>query len=177
MDRKILVVNGHPDPRPEGFCAALCDAYEAGAKTRGCVTRRLNVGGFRLSSLAALQDPPNASLGDVEQAYRLMRAADRLAVIYPLWADGPPLELKQLFDIVARLDARLQPQNVQRDKAARIVVTTAMPAFLYRGKDAAAGRLKGIDGAPTFIGSVDTISPGQRTRWLEQLRGFGEKLN
>ena len=33
--RHILVVNGHPDPAPERFCAALCDAYEEGAVEAG----------------------------------------------------------------------------------------------------------------------------------------------
>jgi len=30
-----LLVNGHPDPSPERFCSALCDAYEDGARKAG----------------------------------------------------------------------------------------------------------------------------------------------
>ena len=52
MSRNILVVNGHPDPRPERFCAALCDAYSAGAQAQGCATRRLDVGSLRIPAAA-----------------------------------------------------------------------------------------------------------------------------
>jgi len=174
MSRNILVVNGHPDPRPERFCAALCDAYEAGARAKGCATRRLDVGSLHLSLLTAGDDAE--PWDGIEQAYRLMRAADRLAIVYPLWLDGPPAELSQLFDIVAKLQSHLTPDPVLAAKSARIVVTTALPSFLYRGKDTVV-RLNGIAGDPTFIGAVDTISAGQRTRWLEQVRSFGEAMN
>ena len=176
MSRNILVVNGHPDPRPERFCAALCDAYAAGANARGCATRRLDVGALCLPTLADNADQePWAS---IEQAFRLVRAADRLAIVYPLWADGPPVELRQMFDYVSRLSAHLSP-NAQciAAKAARIVVTTGLPAFLYRGKlkdDALCGVSAG---EPTFIGSVDAISCAQRMRWLEQMHSYGESLS
>jgi len=178
MNRNILVVNGHPDPRPERFCAALCDAYEAGAKMRGCATRRLNVGALHLAQLAAAKNA--APLDKLEQAFRLMCAADRLAIVYPLLSDGPPKELSQLFDYVARLHAHLEPAALAGTKSARIVVTTAMPAFLYRGRAEPVTRHKLCGVAadePLFIGSVDTISSTQRTRWLEQLRGLGAKMN
>ena len=176
MSRNILVVNGHPDPRPERFCAALCDAYEAGARAKGCATRRLDVGSLHLSLLGAGPAAQAEPWDGIEQAFRLMRAADRLTIVYPMWIDGPPAELRQLFDIVAKIEARLAPVELRGAKAARIVVTTALPSFLYRGKDAAV-RLNGIAGEPTYIGSVDTISSSQRTRWLEQVRGLGEAMN
>ncbi len=169
MSRNILVVNGHPDPRPERFCAALCDAYSQGALAQGCATRRLDVGTLRIP--AAANDDLHAWDG-VELAYRLVRAADRLAIVYPLWANGPPAELMQLFDYVARLRNRLDSASA---KSARLVVTTELPAFLYRTKqDAAATSLAGIRAdAPTFIGSVETISDAQRGKWLDEMRTFG----
>ena len=184
MSRNILVVNGHPDPRPERFCAALCDAYAAGAQARGCATRRLDVGALNLPALSAVGASEAEPWESVEQAFRLVRAADRLAIVYPLWADGPPVELRQMFDYVSRLGAHLKTNP--RAKAARVVVTTGLPAFLYRGKLAddllADGKnplsLCGVTaGEPTFIGSVEAISCSQRLRWLEQMRGFGESLS
>ncbi|HEY4941837.1 MAG TPA: NAD(P)H-dependent oxidoreductase [Rhizomicrobium sp.] len=178
MSRNILVVNGHPDPRPERFCAALCDAYAAGASARGCATRRLDVGALNLPALSVEGAADSQAWESVEQAFRLVRAADRLAIVYPLWADGPPVELRQMFDYVSRLSAHLQPNAPHAStKAARVVVTTALPAFLYRGKlkDEA---LSGVSaGAPTFIGSVEAISCTQRMRWLEQMHGYGESLS
>ena len=178
MSRNILVVNGHPDPRPERFCAALCDAYAAGANARGCATRRLDVGALNLPALSLAGASDSNAWETVEHAFRLVRAADRLAIVYPLWADGPPVELRQMFDYVARLGAHLEPSAVRSVvKAARVVVTTGLPAFLYRGKlkDEALNGVTG--GEPTFIGSVEAISCAQRMRWLEQVHGYGETLS
>ncbi len=176
MSRNILVINGHPDPRPERFCAALCDAYAAGAAARGCATRRLDVGALHIPAPSASLDNDPAPWDGIEQAFRLMRAADRLAIVYPLRADGPPAELRQMFDYVSRLGAQLDPTR-RATKAARVVVTTGLPAFLYRGKLKADGLCGVAAGAPTFIGSVESISCGQRMRWLEQMHGFGETLS
>ena len=180
MSRNILVVNGHPDPRPERFCAALCDAYEAGARRRGCATRRLDVGALHLSELVGARNTDAGPLTRLEQAFRLLRAADRLAIVYPLRSDGPPDELRQLFDYVSRLRARLEPAALGSAKSARIVVTTTMPAFLYRGRAEPVTRhaLCGVAaGEPLFIGSVDTITCTRRARWLEELRRYGETMN
>lgn len=173
MSRNILVVNGHPDPRPERFCAALCDAYAEGAQARGCATRRLDVGTLHVPTLGDVAD--ESAWDGVEQAFRLVRAADRLAIFYPLWADGPPAELKRMFDYVSRLTSQLNPL-APAEKAARLVVTTGLPAFLYRGKTRQA--LCGVAAEePVFIGSVEAISCAQRVRWLEQMRTFGERLS
>jgi putative NADPH-quinone reductase len=176
MSHNLLVVNGHPDPRPERFCAALCDAYEEGAKARGCATRRLDVGALQLSALAAggaEGHGRNDPLNDLEQAFRLLRGADRLAIVYPMWADAPPAELKQMFDYVARLGSHLQ--TPVETKAARVLVTTALPGFFYRGR---APELNGVAAAePTFIGAVEAISCTRRLAWLARVRELGEKLS
>ena len=173
MSRNILVVNGHPDPRPERFCAALCDAFSAGARASGYATRRLDVGTLKIP--VAANDDLHAWDG-IEAAYRLVRAADSLAIVYPLWANAPPAELKQLFDYVSRLRARLDSTGAAA-KSARLVVTTELPAFLYRAKqDCEATALAGIHAEmPTFIGSVDAISCAQRIKWLEEMRSYGAK--
>jgi putative NADPH-quinone reductase len=172
MSRKLLVVNGHPDPRPERFCAALCGAYEAGAQARGCATRRLDVGAIDLAAVARAGEAADG----IEEAFRLVRAADRLAIVYPLWADAPPMGLKQMFDYVARLEEMLRLKD-RAAKKARVVVTTALPAMVYRGKLAPVA-LSGVEAdEPLFIGSVDTITDEQRARWIEQVRVLGRAVN
>lgn len=39
--RRILIIDGHPDPDPERFCHALADAYAAGAARHS--VRRLDL--------------------------------------------------------------------------------------------------------------------------------------
>jgi len=77
LKHRILVVNGHPDPAPERFCSALCDAYEEGARQAGRTVRRLTIG--LLNNVEAR----NAGLEQIGWATQLM-------VVYPLWLDQPP---------------------------------------------------------------------------------------
>ena len=84
QERRILVVNGHPDPAPERFCSALCDAYEEGAHHAGWIVRRLTIG------LLSNNGTRDAALED-------MRCATQLVVVYPLWLDQPPAQLRDLF--------------------------------------------------------------------------------
>ena len=177
MSHNLLVVNGHPDPRPERFCAALCDAYEEGARARGCATRRLDVGALQLSTLAIADTEGhgrNDPLNDLEQAFRLLRAADRLAIVYPLWADAPPAELRQMFDFVARLGAHLQTPVAHKE--ARVLVTTALPGFFYRGKLKDAVLTGVAPNEPILIGAVEAISCVKRLDWIARVRGLGEAL-
>jgi|GEM_PF-2000310 len=45
MNKRTLVILGHPDPG--SFCGAIADAYEAGAKAGGHQTERLDLGCLR----------------------------------------------------------------------------------------------------------------------------------
>jgi putative NADPH-quinone reductase len=172
----ILVVNGHPDPRPERFCAALCDAYAEGAQAHGYTTRRLDVGALPVSG----SEPASP----VQRACEWLSFADRLTIIFPLWLDGPPAGLRRFFELVSRKQAATG-RPIAAEKSARVVVTTAMPAFLYRPSLQSVARgakpdlaLSGVDaGQFTFIGSVETISDAQRKQWLYAMRLFGERAS
>ena len=170
MEKRILIVNGHPDPRPERFCAALCDAYQLGANAGGLQTRRLNVGA--LEHLAA--ERTGQSPRDVVQALDDILWAGRLAIVYPLWLDQPPDILRGLFD-------RLNGAHAERP--AHIVVTMEMPAFMHRSLCRTsrplamqALSLPGVKSdTPTLIGSVNAITGEQRERWLQAIRLYGER--
>ena len=101
MEKRLLVVNGHPDPRPERFCAALCDAYELGANASGWETQRLNVGSLALSGIAS--PPPGADLpADMTGALGNIHWSSQLAIVFPLWFEQPPAILRALFDRLSR---------------------------------------------------------------------------
>jgi putative NADPH-quinone reductase len=165
--RRLIVVNGHPDPRKERFCAALTQAYVRGGKAGGWSAASLNVGELALSSLQGLSegDQPDASaaamLAEIEQA-------DRLALVFPLWFDKPPEPLTTLF-------ARVAPRK------AHVVVTMDMPAFAYRSILRGPERspmlaVPGIEAEePVLIGCVSSISADQRREWLKTLRDYGER--
>lgn len=169
--KRLLVVNGHPDPRPERFCGALCDAYLRGAAAGGWQARRLNVGDLSLASLEAVAvgESPDA---DIVAALNDVEWANRLAVVFPLWFDQPPEALRVLFDSAA------QPR-----RRAHIIVTMEMPAFAYRSllRAGTPGKAAGLSipgvvaDQPVLIGCVNTITREQRREWLETVRQYGER--
>ena len=176
--KNLLVINGHPDPRPERFCGALSHAYELGANAGGWETRRLNVGDLALSSIEAMSngEGPDAdvlnALGDIEWS-------NRMAIIFPLWFDQPPDTLRVLFEYI---DGTIPGDGVERRRA-HVIVTMEMPAFAYRSmlrpgtpKMITDLAIPGVvPDKPVLIGCVNTITREQRCRWLETVRGYGER--
>ncbi len=182
--RKMLVINGHPDPRPERFCAAICAAYSHGARSNGWQTQQVNIGelGYSLFDAAAEQF---ACSEDVERGLRLVRDTDRLMIAFPLWLDHAPPAL-EMFLREATRRSMVETPDLRRPaaKCGRMFVTMQMPAFIYRPRQLAKDRRSTCGmalplplekrGAPTFIGSLDSLSAEQRASWLEKIRAFGE---
>jgi putative NADPH-quinone reductase len=168
LKRRILVVNGHPDPGPERFCSALCDAYEEGARAAGWTVRRLTVG---LLSNNETRD----------QALEDLRWATQLIVVYPLWLDQPPVLLRDLFE--ENLVRNQRDGCGVSEQPVHLVITMDMPAFLYRAMLQCDTDIKGLARGMTlpgfrhqhqdFIGSIASITPEQRRRWLRTMRETG----
>lgn len=165
--RRLVVVNGHPDPRRERFCAALADAYTRGAAAAGWLTGCLRIGELPLSTLEGLSrgnEPDDDAAGMLAE----IEAADRLAIVFPLWFDKPPEPLTTLF-------ARVAPRK------AHVVVTMDMPAFAYRSvlRGPNQSPMLAIPGVaaeePVLIGCVSAINADQRRQWLSTMRDYGER--
>ena len=170
---RVLVINGHPDPRPERYCAALCSEYASGGSDSGLQTEILTLG--NIPSLATDYFPHNSPPHDLLRAFDLIAWATQLAVVFPLWLDNPPLPVQQLFARRASLAATRMQQHVALK--ACLIVTMGMPAFTYRSPTCPSVRqlsLAGIETtASTFIGCVDSLTPAQRKFWLAAARQMG----
>ncbi len=180
--KRILVVNGHPDPRPERFCAALCAAYIKGAVIAGHETRRLDVGTFTetVTEFDRYRDRHRMARGIASIAW-----SNWIVVVFPLWLDRPPDSVSTLFDEFARTESLEGIQARPADeKKAKIVVTTSLPSFIYRPNNKT-GRndmlppnlsLPGTHSIDSrIIGSVERLSSEQRRRWLEEMHASGER--
>lgn len=175
LPRRILVVNGHPDPRPERFCAALCDAYQDGALSGGWEVRRLDVG-----KLALGNDQQTGNLnGDLDMACEALAWATQLLVVFPLWLEKPPPELGHLFEAFHRREmAQVLPAP---DRLLHCVITMEMPAFLHRNAPERGASLLDVSAAlpgpfrqeREYVGSIKTMSRWQCEDWLNTLRGYG----
>jgi putative NADPH-quinone reductase len=180
MSNNLLIINGHPSPEPTRFCTALTDAFADGARSVGWTVYLINAD--NLCMRAGGLDTPIAP----KMAVEMVRAADRLAIVYPLWFDAPPASVQHLLSHSASWPARdcVRPgEKVARPRKAQLVVTMELPAFMHRAMlRAENGRLDardlmslpGLDEVHvTFVGSVGTISHQQRLQWLRDIRELG----
>ncbi len=190
MGRRITVINGHPDPRPERLVHALADAYAAGALAAGHEVRRIDVAALEFPLLARAADwetgsvPPGLAAAQADIGW-----AEHLVILYPLWLGAMPALLKGFLEQVFRpgfaIDPGARSLNGGRLKgrSARIVVTMGMPALVYRWyfgahslKSLERNILRFVGFAPvraTIVGMVGAAGEGRQRRWLDRLRRLG----
>ena len=146
MTRKVLVINGHPDPAEARFAAALACAYVRGASGAGHQIRRLDVGGLDFplirSAAAFTDEPPPPVIGDAQQAIACW--ADHLVIIFPLWVGGAPAVLKGFLEQTFRYGFSVsrpgEPmRQLLKGRSARVIVSMGMPAPFFNLVFGAAG--------------------------------------
>lgn len=189
MKKRVLILNGHPDPAPERFCAALAGAYEKGAQAAGHQVRLLNIGALSFNLLhTATEFAEIPHSADVIGARGAMLWAEHLVFIFPLWLGGPPALLKGFMECVGCGEFLLgngkgvMPEGKLRGRTARILVTMGMPSLIYRSFFMRHGtkafergilNLAGIRPVRTsYIGGVAT-SPDKRRQWLVHAGALG----
>jgi putative NADPH-quinone reductase len=192
LPRRILIVNGHPDPRPQRYCAALADAYAAGALEAGHEVRRIDVGALEFplirsaDAFVAPTPPP-----DIAKAQASVIWAEHLVLVHPLWLGAAPALLKGFLEQVFRYGFALDDKAKGLDigllggRSARVIVTMGMPAPVYRLVFGAFGvramelgvlRLSGFNPVRhTLIGGVGASSAKHRTGSLARVRQLGSQ--
>ncbi len=191
MARRILIIQGHPDPKGGHFGHALADAYARAAATAGHAVERLEVAQLDFSMLrdqADWQGPPPAAL---ESAQAMIAWADHIVLFFPLWLGTMPALLKGFLEQVLRpgfaliYEGHRFPQRGLTGKSARVVVTMGMPAFWYKWFFRAHG-VRGLERSilgfcgvrpvrETLIGLVESKDGRARERWLGKMGEFGRK--
>jgi len=192
MTRRILVIDGHPDPEPGRLVHALAQAYADGARSAGHEVRRLDVARLDVPLLRTQEDyrhgvPPSviaAAQGD-------MAWAEHVVFVFPLWLGGMPALLRGFLEQTLRpgfaAESRGSGMPVKRltGRSVRIVVTMGMPALAYRWwfgahglKNLRSGILALVGFGPirdTLFGRVEDVSPATRTGWLEAVAALGRE--
>lgn len=96
---RTLIILGHPDKN--SFTARLADAYEQGAKEKGGDVMRINLIDLKFDPI--LRNGYNRSQlleADLVEAQRLIKWANHLVFIFPVWWSAPPALLKGFIDRV-----------------------------------------------------------------------------
>ena len=191
MSRRILIILGHPDPRPERLCRALAEAYHAGANESGFEVAVIDVARLDFSSLKSSLEweaPIPESLRVPQEA---IAWAEHIVIVFPLWLGTMPALLKAFFEQVLRPGFALESKGPGRwekklsGRSARIIVTMGMPAFLYKWYFRAHGIksfernvLAFVGIGPiheTLIGMVEGRDAATRQRWLARTTELGRR--
>lgn len=188
----ITLLNGHPDPDPAHFCAALCAAYQGAAEEAGHTIHRIDTGAIELDFLknqAEFDSAPPQAIADVQAA---IAASDHLVLVYPLWLGTMPARLKAFLEHLGRGhffldtggDSSGWPARKMKGKSARVVVTMGMPGFAYRlffGGHSLKALEKGILGIAGFSPVRDSVfglveaGAERRQRMLDTMARLGAK--
>jgi putative NADPH-quinone reductase len=139
MPRTILLIDGHPDPSPQRFGHALADRYGTGAREAGHDVRTVNLATFEFPWLTSGVDFYKGKPSKLIQSQQeLLRWADHVVILYPLWLGAMPALLKAYFEQVLRpgfafAEARGRgfPKGLLVGRSVRIFVTMGMPSLFY----------------------------------------------
>lgn len=191
MSKRIVIIDGHPDPSAERFCHALAQAYAEAAAAAGHEVKRLVLADMDVPVLRSVHEwSEGTPVEAIKAAQDAIGWAEHLVIIFPLWLGAMPALLKAFFEqigrpgfAIARGKVTLSP-GLLTGRSARIVVTMGMPAWFYRLfyrahslKSLERNILKFIGIGPireTLIGSVEA-SAEKRRAWLGTMRALGQK--
>lgn len=193
MAKHIVIIQGHPDAQVRHYGHALADEYAKGAQDGGHEVQRIEVAHLDFPLLRTKEDfekgvPPDA----IRQAQEMIKWANHLVIIYPLWLGSMPALLKAFLEQVFRpgfafdyQTSGKMPRKLLTGKSARIVVSMGMPALIYRWFFFAHSlknlqrNILGFSGIKpirsTLIGSIEGLTDHQRADWLDVLRDLGDQ--
>ena len=190
--RRILILQGHPDPAGGHLCHGLAEAYAAGAESAGHTVRRVAIAELDfplLRTQAAFEtETAPAVLGEAQAA---IEWAEHIVLVFPLWLGEMPALLKGFLEQVLRPGFAFDygkggfPKKRLKGRTAHLVVTMGMPAILYRwvygahALHALERNILGFTGIRTrrrsLFGMVGGATAVRRDRWLARMRASGRR--
>jgi putative NADPH-quinone reductase len=189
MAKRILVINGNPDPAPERLSAALAAAYIGGAKAKKHEVRRLDIGALDFSVMRRAQEFATEPGEDsVINARADLLWANHIVFVFPLWLGGPPALFKAFMEQVARHEFALGPgrhglpAGKLKGRSARVIVTMGMPAPVYQlwfgafGVKAFTRSILGMAGiSPVAITYLGSLSEARCRKWVARAGALGAR--
>ena len=96
---RTLIFLGHPDN--QSFCSSLADAYERGAKEKGGDVARINLSDLRFNPILHSGYNRIQNLEpDLMEAQRLIKWANHIVFVFPVWWSAPPALMKGFIERV-----------------------------------------------------------------------------
>ena len=183
MGRRILIINGNPDPSPSRLSAALADAYVHGARRGGHEVRRIDIGALDFPPVLNGEDLDQEAPAVIRDAQEAITWAEHITIIFPLWLGAPPALMKSYFEQICRygfsFSHDLKP--LLKGRTARLIITMVLPNFVFRLMFA-----QGVKGfvrsvfwssgiKPTRILALGKVMTAAKKPWLAQVEKLGER--
>ncbi|WET02145.1 NAD(P)H-dependent oxidoreductase [Flavobacterium sp. YJ01] len=187
--KKILIINGHPNP--ESFNFGIVESYENGALASNAQVETIVIANLKFN--------PNLQFGyqkrtelepDLLDAWEKIQNAEHLVWIHPVWWGGLPAITKGFIDrlFLPGMAFQYRQNSVWWDKllkgkTAHIITTLDQPSWYYRlffGRPSV-NQLKkstlefcGVKPVKvSYIGIVKGSNEELRKKWLEKVYHFG----
>lgn len=191
---RILILQGHPDPRPERYCRALAAAYAEGARGAGHEVREFDIGAHDYQPLRGREAwEANGMPEALVPLHEDLQWCDHLLFVYPMWLGDLPAHTKAALEWVLRPGSTAPgPNHGPTDprplagRSAHVVVSMGMPGFFYRWfygahslKSLERNVLRFIGFSPvrhSLVGLAESQSRRVRERWLQKMRVAGEQV-
>lgn len=190
-NRRILIIQGHPDVTEDHLGHALAHAYAGAATAAGHQVRTATPAQLDFPLLRSQKEWEHGALPQaLQKAQDDIAWAQHLLLFFPLWMGDMPALLKGFLEQVARPGFAFRReagspfgQKGLAGRSARVVVTMGMPALVYRFyfrahsvKSLERNILGFVGISPvheTLIGQVDTLDEAGRAKWLATLARLG----
>lgn len=193
MSKRIVIIQGHPDPLGHHLLHAMADAYVEGAIAAGHEIRRIEAAKLDFALLRTQAEFETGPLPvALEQACEDMRWAEHWVFFFPLWHGTMPALFKGFLEHIFRPGFVMEakkcgfPKRLLAGRSARIVVTMGMPVLLYRWYFGAYGirsfersmlSFAGIKPIRESLYGLSFADEMKRARWLEDMRVCGGRGN
>jgi len=190
--KNVLIINGHPDK--ESFNHALSNAYLEGTVSTNAEVVTLNI--------ADLEFSPNLQYGyrqrtnlepDLLMAIEMIKKANHIVWIFPMWWYGSPALLKGFIDrtflpgiTYEPVPGKPFPIKLMKGKSARIIITSDTPKwynrFVMRSptiNQFKRGTLLFCGFSPvkvTYIAPIKDSHLEFRKKWLKKVSLLGQDL-
>lgn len=140
MQKRILLIQGHPDADPARLCNGLLLAYAQSAEKAGHEIRTVRIAQLDFPLLRSQMEWENGELpAGLKQAQDDIYWAQHLVFFFPLWLGEMPALLKGFLEQIARPGFAFTKEGSNpfahkglKGRSARVVVSMGMPAFVYR---------------------------------------------
>jgi putative NADPH-quinone reductase len=187
---KILIINGHPDAK--SYSAAITAEFTKNLDKQRHQIENLELGKMKFDPVLRFgyrqKMPPNA---DIERSQQLLKWADHMVFIYPIWWSSMPSLLKGWIDRVMTPGFAYNMKSFYRHdghlsgRTAELILTSDAPAFYYRWLAPTPVRLMrnhilklcGIRTTRVQIfGKTQAATDERRQKFLEQIKERAKNL-